>query len=583
MERSRLKNKIRNQKKKNLNFKIKSYLKEIPESCKKVLGDGYVLFPVNGDGSCGPRCASAWIFQDPSLGPYLARNINMHFIKNWDYWKEIFVFPFERDVGNGKVVRCDNQEELFEFLINSEESAYMWRGHEDFSAVSSAYQFNIKIITIDNDADPVVNIIEPNPALIGVNELPAGKIPDMVLLHEKDSHYNLVIPENSRLALEGGLDFQRKKEIDRIGLSEEVMTDVSENTLELRITALEKKCKDLESKVTSLEAENRMLRKSAKEMPADKDKNVGVLEAEILLTNKLNGFRRGSPQEQPEVKKPQNDFPCEECDYKLESLGLLQAHMKIHVEKNYPFECEECGKEFVSKKKLENHMEYHHKKCEEPAQTDQTSRQYNCEDCPFQGENGLELKKHIVRTKHSPSEYCEKCYTCKKEFSSYWHLMNHRKMEHPSNKKCRYYLNEMCRFDAETCWYKHEAESMENVQESSSIENSCKDCGKTFLSKSDMMKHRKSEHKSKVSRCRDFLQERCNLSENACWYSHDEKENEVKDHKSDEQEPDFQNSGFHRVQEKTPPDQMGKIMTLINKLSLQVELLEKKSMKINLD
>ena len=60
------------------------------------------------------------------------------------------------------------------------------------------------------------------------------------------------------------------------------------------------------------------------------------------------------------------------------------------------------------------------------------AKQYNCEDCPFQGENGLELKKHIMRTKHCPSVSIEKCYTCKKEFPSYWHLMNHRKAEHPS-------------------------------------------------------------------------------------------------------------------------------------------------------
>ena len=92
------------------------------------------------------------------------------------------------------------------------------------------------------------------------------------------------------------------------------------------------------------------------------------------------------------------------------------------------------------------------------------------------------------------------------------------------------------------------------------------------------MKHRKSEHKGKVSRCRDFLQGKCSLADNACWFSHDEKENEAEDNEFDEQEPDFQNPVFHKVQEKTPPDQMSQIMSLINKLSLQVELLEKRSM-----
>ena len=95
----------------------------------------------------------------------------------------------------------------------------MWRGHEDFSVISTAYQVNIKIITIDGESEPTVNVIEPNPALASCSKLPAGKIPDMTILHEKDSHYNLVVHERSRLALEGGLDFQRieeKKKVEQI-------------------------------------------------------------------------------------------------------------------------------------------------------------------------------------------------------------------------------------------------------------------------------------------------------------------------------------------------------------------------------
>ena len=42
-ERSRLKNKLRNQKKKDKNKVLKPYLRKIPESCRLLLGDGYVL------------------------------------------------------------------------------------------------------------------------------------------------------------------------------------------------------------------------------------------------------------------------------------------------------------------------------------------------------------------------------------------------------------------------------------------------------------------------------------------------------------------------------------------------------------
>ena len=32
----------------------------------------------------------------------------------------------------------------------------------------------------------------------------------MIVLHLKDSHYDLIVPKNSNLAIEGGLDYQRE-------------------------------------------------------------------------------------------------------------------------------------------------------------------------------------------------------------------------------------------------------------------------------------------------------------------------------------------------------------------------------------
>ena len=88
----------------------------------------------------------------------------------------------------------------------------MWRGQEDFIAVCSIYQINIKMITItgEEDENPVVNIFEPNPELSESREFSAGQVPDMIVLHLKDSHYDLIVPKNSKLAIEGGLDYQRE-------------------------------------------------------------------------------------------------------------------------------------------------------------------------------------------------------------------------------------------------------------------------------------------------------------------------------------------------------------------------------------
>ena len=152
--------------------------------------------------------------------------------------------------------------------------------------------------------------------------------------------------------------------------------------------------------------------------------------------------------------------------------------------------CEECGSNFSTQVQLENHIELQH------GSKKRFEKQYNCKDCPFQGENGLELKRHIQRTKHTPCDHPEHCYTCKKEFASYWHLMNHRKIEHPSNNICRYFLKQECDFDSETCWYLHKEKPI-NEEKKSEMKFVCNNCEREFEDRSVLMKHKKVMHPEK--------------------------------------------------------------------------------------
>ena len=227
-----------------------------------------------------------------------------------------------------------------------------------------------------------------------------------------------------------------------------------------------------------------------------------------------------------------------------------------------------CDVEFVTKRELESHMKTH---------IGTLTKQYNCNDCAFQGENGLELKRHIQRTQHVASDYIEECYTCKQKFASYWQLMNHRKIEHPSSKKCRYFQNDQCKFDEETCWYKHESKKMQEGE--SHLIFQCNACEKKFLEKSDLMKHKKTEHAEVVSKCRAFDQGNCFVDAKSCWFVHEQKKNEQKESEHMDVDEEINEQVFCEGQEKTPPDQMMRIMKMINKLSIQVEKLEKMSLK----
>jgi hypothetical protein len=116
-------------------------------------------------------------------------------------------------------------------------------------------------------------------------------------------------------------------------------------TLERKIETLENKCKILES-------ENLKLVNGAKQNRRDdqSDEQIVVEDEEVLLSNKQSGFKRPNPQVAPEAKMNKKEYSCEECECKLESLGLLNAHKREQHEPKYA--CDECSVEFISQIQL---------------------------------------------------------------------------------------------------------------------------------------------------------------------------------------------------------------------------------------
>ena len=93
-------NKQKKQQKKDLKKKKKSTLKteigpkekvfaeipnivNVPENCKHLVNEDDVLYLVPGDGSCGPNCASAFLFMDKIYGPKLRKMMNIFFADHW--------------------------------------------------------------------------------------------------------------------------------------------------------------------------------------------------------------------------------------------------------------------------------------------------------------------------------------------------------------------------------------------------------------------------------------------------------------------------------------------------------------------
>ena len=86
----------------------------------------------------------------------------------------------------------------------------MWTDSEDLSIIADLYQMKIKVVTTkgSTDTNPTVNWIHPDPELKEFAELKDTKVDDLVLLHENDTHFNLVVSNQSDLAIYGSLSFR---------------------------------------------------------------------------------------------------------------------------------------------------------------------------------------------------------------------------------------------------------------------------------------------------------------------------------------------------------------------------------------
>ena len=84
------------------------------------------------------------------------------------------------------------------------------------------------------------------------------------------------------------------------------------------------------------------------------------------------------------------------------------------------------------------------------------------------------------------------------------------------------------------------------------------------------MNHRKQSHSQQANmfRCKKFKEGKCFYSENECWYKHEEKLND------DDNQDDQKQVVWEAQDNLHPPDVIGKMMKMMEKLVEKVNLLE---------
>ena len=550
-------------------------------------------YPIRGDGRCLENCTAIHKYGNEDQGMDVRILINEHVAGNWNYWKNKLPLPYKESIyieGMEKAIEKKTDEEMINFLKFDEDALKVYSGGYTLNAIANLYNIKIHIFTYEGDHGNW-NVVFPDP------EVATPAESEMFLYHSKENHYELLVNDTN-------ITFETKNE---------AMSDMKENSEGWKVF----KSKTGKKKVNTKENE------SDKVMVDTKD----IDEEQTLMDGKKTGYRRTTPQDSAEVfEKTDSIFTCKKCDKKLESQGLLVAHMadthnqqsfqceeceqgfkkrldlemhKIETHENREtFVCDFCAKVETSKSLLDEHLQIH--RAEETgcaicgkvfsnqrnldihALKHRNYKEWNCNDCPFQASSADELIKHLKLSGHQPSENIKdnrksyndykQCYTCKLEFDGYWNLMEHRKSVHPSNKRCRYYPDGKCVFGIK-CWYIHE-EHLMDVDESfttQDIKFKCNFCDFESESKDRFMKHKKDSHRENVSKCNNFISGNCKRTDSNCWYIH----NHVQKHEgesSKQEQDEIQQQVFRGVQEGLfPPDQvMQMMMETFNKMYMKM-------------
>ena len=101
------------------------------------------------------------------------------------------------------------RKKIVEFLKKNDKSGMMWMDYAGLQVVSNIYQISIHILTtgIPGLDEPRARWthIDPDTRLSAFSEVHKG-LPDMWLIHEDESHFDLLICKESDHATEGCID-----------------------------------------------------------------------------------------------------------------------------------------------------------------------------------------------------------------------------------------------------------------------------------------------------------------------------------------------------------------------------------------
>ena len=183
-----------------------------------------------GGGKCGVNCVSLFTTGSEDMAGEIRNNANEHIVSNWETYRNSYEFPYTERVGN----RSEDEIEFLTFLREDEGASSMWMTHICMQAVATMLNLNIKILTtgispssylrctrckptaVFNSEEEVIQHMEGvhhrketreemegrkqrarwsdiQPDSKVMNKTAINKAEELILLHEDDTHYNIIV------------------------------------------------------------------------------------------------------------------------------------------------------------------------------------------------------------------------------------------------------------------------------------------------------------------------------------------------------------------------------------------------------
>ena len=211
---------------------------------------------------------------------------------------------------------------------------------------------------------------------------------------------------------------------------------------------------------------------------------------------------------------------------KIESMEKKRKKIpkETQTENAHELKCSECNFEASNNSEFNWHMGKSHgwPLNQSSEDLDYSAGPVDCKRCEYQAEDGYELDGHRWSEHEEDEDGHIICKFCDERFASVRNLMKHKKSKHKEKiALCENYNANGCPFEDDKCWFLH-MQRNENFK--------CNICKEDFQSKSNFMKHRKTQHISMVQFCKS--KKEC-VFKSACWFRHEILEEKIMNENSD--------------------------------------------------